>query len=155
MIFSWSRFSCPFTRSRSDWKKGKSAYEIVVLVNVQQLLCGEAFFVFVLSSESVETEWCRCCVFSAPRIWGSLPGAIYKCIPGTWYVFMCVLSFTFVNSRSFLPVVIQHNQCPCRFFNPKIDTRASSAVTKLLHHVEILFFSCTPVQRCCSVSRTM
>ena len=31
----------------------------------------------------------------------------------------------------FLPVDIQHNQCPCRFFNPTRDT--SSVVTKLRH----------------------
>ena len=31
----------------------------------------------------------------------------------------------------FLPIDIQHNQCPCRFFNPRRDT--SSVVTKLHH----------------------
>ena len=31
----------------------------------------------------------------------------------------------------FLPVDIQHNQCPCRFSNPRRDT--SSVVTKLRH----------------------
>ena len=33
----------------------------------------------------------------------------------------------------FLPVGIQHNQCPCRFFNPINRRDTSSVVTKLRH----------------------
>ena len=42
----------------------------------------------------------------------------------------CVCVF-FTLKPLFLPVDIQHNQCPCRFSNPRRDT--SSAVTKLRH----------------------
>ena len=44
----------------------------------------------------------------------------------SWFC-VCVLHI----KPFFLPVDFQHNQCPCRFFNPRRD--ASSVVTKLRH----------------------
>ena len=46
------------------------------------------------------------------------------CLP---YMCVCVLHI----KPLFLPVGIQNNQCPCRFFNSRRDT--SSVVTKLRH----------------------
>ena len=45
---------------------------------------------------------------------------------------VCTVLFVFFTLKPFfLPVDIQHNQCPCRFVNPRKDK--SSVVTKLRH----------------------
>ena len=45
-----------------------------------------------------------------------------------------------LRNRSFLPVDIQHNQCPCRFVNPRRDT--SSLVTKLRQRYYVVSGTC-------------
>ena len=60
---------------------------------------------------------------------------------GTTSVFVCTVTVRSAHQDVcvcvlhikpfFLPVDIQHNQCPCRFSNPRRDT--SSVVTKLRH----------------------
>ena len=61
-------------------------------------------------------------------LWYNIPPYVYTwCLlysssAGLQHVLLCVL-FTFeAFFPNFLPVGIQHNQCPCRFFNPKRDT---------------------------------
>ena len=72
-------------------------------------------------------------------------GKLRKCVCGLYIISTCrQSSSTSVRvcvlhiEPFFLPVDIQHNQCPCRFFNPGRD--ASSVVINLRHRYNIYIY---------------